>query len=77
MSGPGKDGTAFNLDRWVSWATSPKTSSSVGLRSGNMPGARKKGTKAFSRSGGPRRACICGRMNHVKLKACPCGRVLA
>ena len=77
MSGPGKDGKPFNVDRWVSWATSPNTSSSVGLRSGNMPGARKKGSKAFSRSGGPRRACAnCGRMNHVALKVCPCGRVL-
>ena len=48
-----------------------------GLTSLNMDGARKSGTTKRRRSGGPRRACAnCGRMNHVALKVCRCGRVL-
>ena len=75
MSRAGKDGSVFNLGRWVNWAASATTGMSGGLQSGNMEGARRNGAKTFRRKGGPRRECAkCSRMIHVACKACPgCG----
>ena len=67
----------FNTENYLKWALSERSQVGTGFPSLNEAGARIKGQNARRRSGGPRRACAnCGRMNHVALKVCRCGRVL-
>ena len=78
MSGVGKDGSRFDLARWVDWAASPATNHSRGLKRNKDSEAtgRKRGTVKMKRRGGPRYPCECGRMNHRTLLVCKCGKVL-
>jgi hypothetical protein len=74
MSGVGKDGNAFDLARWVEWAASGGNSMGLKMKPGIEDAARLRAGRKWTRRGGPRRECECGRMNPTSLLVCKCGR---
>jgi hypothetical protein len=72
----GKDGKAFDLARWVNWASAPGNSHGLHVARKSEDDGRKRSTSKLKRQGGIRRACECGRMNPTRQGVCKCGKIL-
>jgi hypothetical protein len=73
---PGKDGRAFDMERWLRWASNPTSRPRLKFNREQEPVARGiANRKTMKRSGNIRKPCPdCGRMNHISQKVCKCGR---
>jgi len=74
MSGAGKDGKPFDLERWVDWASSTSRAHGLATSAKRLADGRMRAGKKWTRRAGSRRACECGRMNPTSLLVCKCGK---